>query len=172
MKRVLPWLLVAACGKEARRAEQPPAKPPDAAKVAVADAVPTDPAALQRWLAAGSYKSWSHESATHVSDGPHADEVLTYVSPTLAGSLAAGGAHPRGAASVKELYDEQARHIGWAVSVKLDADSAEGKNWYWFEVFSTAADAAPEYEGQGEDLCVDCHADGGQDFVLIPFPLQ
>jgi hypothetical protein len=135
--------------------------------------VPTRPAALQAWLVEGHYASWTHESKPHESAGPHGDAVRTFVSPSLLASLQRGGApHPRGASAVKELYDARGTHTGWAVSVKVDDASANGRGWYWYEVFSTKAGARPAYEGKGERLCRECHADGGSDQVLIPYPLQ
>jgi hypothetical protein len=139
----------------------------------VATVVPVKPAELQAWLVAGHYRSWAHESKSHESAGPHGDAVKTFVSPSLRASLQQGGApHPRGAAAVKELYDAAGKHTGWAVSVKVAADSASGKGWYWYEVFSTAPGARPAYEGVGKELCRDCHTERGSDQVLIPFPLQ
>lgn len=144
--------------------------------VRVVDAeVPTTAAELQQWLATGAYKVWAHESKQHESGGPHAEAVVTFISPSLAQSLAAPGnpakAHPRGAASVKELY-KAGKHIGWAVSVKASDDSASGKNWYWYEVFSMAPTATAPYQGIGLELCRDCHNEGGSDQVLISYPLQ
>lgn len=71
---------------------------------------------------------------------------------------------------MKELY-KAGTHIGWAVSVKTQAESANGKNWYWYEVFSTAPAAIAPYQGAVE-LCRDCHAEGGVDQVLVDYPLQ
>jgi hypothetical protein len=140
---------------------------------AVATVVPVKPADLQAWLIAGHYRSWAHESKPHESAGPHGDAVKTFVSPSLRASLQAGGApHPEGAAAVKELYNAAGKHTGWAVSVKVKADSASGKGWYWYEVLSTAPGAKPAYEGVGKELCRDCHTERGSDQVLIPFPLQ
>ena len=156
----------------------PVAPPPGTAPVpsdlpAEATIVPVKPADLQAWLVAGHYRRWAHESKPHESSGPHGDAVKTFVSPSLHASLQKGGApHPEGAASVKELYDAAGKHAGWAVSVKVAADSASGKGWYWYEISSTAAGAKPTYEGVGKELCRDCHTERGSDQVLTPFPLQ
>jgi hypothetical protein len=96
--------------------------------------------------------------------------VRTFVSPGLAGSLAAGGDHPRGVGAVKELYDGDDLS-GWAVSVKIAEDSAGGDGWYWFEVFDTAPGASPAVDGTGAGSCTGCH-DDGQDYVRVPFPLR
>jgi len=156
--------------------------------VRVVDDVPLTARELQAWLIGASYRAWPHESAMHPSSGPHAETVLTFLSPSLAGSLQAkASAHPRGAASVKELY-KKGKHVGWAVSVKTAADSADGKNWFWYEVLSTAPDAKAPHQGLGLEVCRDCHAAGsdgstgstgstgsksrGVDQVLIEFPLR
>ncbi len=56
--------------------------------------------------------------------------------PPLDKSMKAGNdSHPEGAAAVKEIY-ENAKLKGWAVSVKTQADSDNGKGWYWYEVVS------------------------------------
>jgi hypothetical protein len=173
-------VLVACGGKPASNGTAPVVVAADAVVVdsSVVDAaidpgppVPTKPAALQAWLVAGHYKVWPHESRRHESTGPHPEEVLTFVSPALHGTLSSGGPHAPGAAAVKELY-KQGAHTGWAVSVKVDADSNEGRGWYWYEVFSTKPGAKPAYEGLGKELCRDCHTESGIDQVLIPFPLQ
>lgn len=134
--------------------------------------VPTEPARLQAWLVAGHYKAWAHESKAHPSEGPHGDAVKTFLSPSLAASLAKGGDHPRGVVAVKELYTgKKLAHTGWAVSVKLEPQSDSGRKWYWYEVFSTKPGAKPAYAGIGEELCRECHEGGGTDQVLIGFPL-
>ena len=58
--------------------------------------------------------------------------------------------------------------LGWAVMVKVQADSAGGDGWYWYETF----DGAVYADGTGEGLCTGCHSGGGTDFFLSPFPLQ
>lgn len=134
-----------------------------------ADGVPTEATTLQPWLRAGSYLGWAAESAPHPSSGPHG-AVRTFVSPMLDASLAGGAAtHPPGAAAVKELY-EGGVLSGWSVEVKL-VDGSGGDTWYWYEVFSTAADARPAYQGVGHPTCTGCH-DSGRDYVRVPYPLR
>jgi hypothetical protein len=171
-------LVVLACGSSAppvtghrSAARTADAAIPIDAAIDPSPPAPTEPAALQAWLVAGHYKAWPHESKRHESTGPHPEEVLTFVSPALHATLSSGGPHAPGAAAVKELY-KQGAHTGWAVSVKVEADSNEGRGWYWYEVFSTQSDAKPGYEGLGKELCRDCHTESGIDQVLIPFPLQ
>jgi hypothetical protein len=188
---IIPALALAACGsrsvpRDERKpiAGQPPVtgdQPGDSRAggdgavdlPAEATTVPVKPTELQAWLIAAHYQKWAHESKPHQSTGPHEETVKTFISPSLRASLQQGGTtHPEGAAAVKELYDGAGQHKGWAVSVKVAADSANGKGWYWYEVFSTAPDAKPAYEGVGKELCRDCHAEKSADQVLVPFPLQ
>jgi Cytochrome P460 len=165
-------------GAGSANAAAAPMAPPGAAPAprelpVVATVVPVKPADLQAWLGAGHYRAWAHESKSHESSGPHGEAVKTFVSPSLYASLQKSGAlHPEGAAAVKELYDAAGKHTGWAVSVKVAADSASGKGWYWYEVLSTAPGAKPAYEGVGKELCRDCHTERSADQVLVPFPLQ
>ncbi|MFN8643751.1 MAG: hypothetical protein U0802_19610 [Candidatus Binatia bacterium] len=107
-------------------------------------------------------------SAPHPSAGPHGGRVRTFLNPALFASLDAGnGQHPAGAATVKELYLSGENVRGWAVAVKLRADSDQGRGWYWFEDFGSGS----PFEGVGLAACTGCHS-AGRDFIRIPFPLQ
>jgi hypothetical protein len=141
--------------------------------LAVAEqAPPTERNALLAWLQAGNYKSWVHESKPHPSAGPHPVQVVAYLNKSLDASLAAGNkAHPKGAAAVKELLDGSGNLSGWAVSVKTDTDSANGKGWYWYEILGINAGDRGVADGNGVALCFGCHTPG-KDYVLIPYPLK
>ena len=141
--------------------------------VHVVEPGPIPTTALQPWLIAGSYRAWSHEATRHPSSGPHAEQVVTYLSPSLEESLRTKAkTHPLRAAAVKELF-KGGRHVGWAVSVKTSPESASGKNWFWYEVLSTSPTAKAAYEGTGIEICRDCHTEnGGIDQVLTDFPLH
>lgn len=129
---------------------------------------PTHGDELLPWLESGEYLGWTGESAMHPSAGPHFAGVWTYVNDALLGSLEAGEPpHPMGAAAVKELYDGAGVRQGWAVMVKVQADSAGGDGWYWYETFDGDVFA----DGTGAGICTGCHS-GGTDYVLTPFPLQ
>jgi hypothetical protein len=135
------------------------------------DVPPTDSAALLKWLQAGSYKAWPKESAPHRSMGPHQTLVVTYLNPPLDQSMTAkAAAHPKGAAAVKELQDAGGKTTGWAVSVKTAPDSDGGKGWYWYEILG-APSGNVVAQANGVALCSGCHK-RGQDFVLIPHPLD
>lgn len=133
--------------------------------------VPTEPVALQAWLGTGKYKCWTHESAKHPSTGPHGGDIQTYLNASLDASMKGTSEHPQGAVAVKELYSSGTTVTGWAVGVKTQATSAGGAGWYWYEAFGTQPGAST-IEGQNKSLCTNCHASGGRDFVLIPYPLR
>jgi hypothetical protein len=136
------------------------------------DAPPPEAAALRQFLGNGGYLQWAKESRAHPSAGPHPVTVRTYLNPALEASLAAGNPqHPVGAAAVKELFGDDGKLSGWAVSIKTEPRSGVGKGWYWYEVTSTARDAQPVAAGHGVPLCANCHAPGN-DFVLGAFPLR
>jgi hypothetical protein len=129
---------------------------------------PTEPTALLEWLEAGAYLGWAAESSIHPSAGPHGGKVRTYLNPAILASLSAGDTqHPPGAAAVKELYFNGDTVRGWAVMVKLQADSDAGRGWYWYEL----SGSGPPLQGVGIRVCTGCHS-SGRDFVRIPFPLQ
>jgi hypothetical protein len=147
--------------------------PPPVIQVARADdgVVPTSGGELFKYLQSGAYKSFSHESKVHRSQGPHGN-VVTYVNPILDGSLKAENeVHPVGAAAVKELYGGNNKLTGWSVSVKTQEESDEGNGWYWYEVFSTTDGSRPLAGGNGVALCTGCHS-SGRDFVRIAYPLK
>jgi hypothetical protein len=132
--------------------------------------VPHSSAELFRFLQAGGYREFAGETEVHPSNGPHG-RVRTFLNPILEESLEAGNeVHPVNAAAVKELYNGSGRLIGWAVSVKVQAESEEGDGWYWYENFSTTQNR-PIADGKGVGLCAGCHS-GGHDFVTVPYPLQ
>ena len=134
---------------------------------------PVNGVEILEWLKAGNYKNWTHESEAHRSDGRHSETVIAYLNNLLDTSLAnnEGAQHPMGSSAVKELFDEENQLNGWAVYVKTDNDSANGNNWYWYEILGTTPDSYVVADGKGVGQCVGCHAPG-KDFVLIPYPLR
>lgn len=130
-------------------------------------ALPTGAAEFLAFLKADGYGAYPHEPESHVSVGPHGGpRVRRFYQPKLNQSLAGAALeHPAGAGAVLELYGTDATtRTGWVASVKLDAFSESGQNWYWLEALDgdspTLVDA-----GQGLGICTQCHA-GGDDFVL------
>jgi hypothetical protein len=127
---------------------------------------------LLKWLQAGSYKQWVHESKAHKSLGPHPVQVIAYLNAALDESLGAKNkSHPKGSAAVKELLDASGKLSGWAVSVKTAEDSAAGQGWYWYEILGTEASGNVVASANGVPLCFGCHTPG-KDFVLIDHPLK
>ncbi len=140
---------------------------------AVAVDMPTNPDDLFSFLREGEYKSWTRESKIRLTNAPHNEHVRTYINAILDESMASGKSdHPAGSAAVKEMYDQDKTLAGWAVSVKTQADSDGGKNWYWYEVTSTIDPSQIVVEGLGPPLCISCHRRGGRDLVLVPYPLK
>ncbi len=135
---------------------------------------PTERGALEAWLQNGSYLGWTTESGPHPSGGPHFGNVRTFVNSSLLASLQAGNSqHPRGAAAVKELYQNGTQVQGWAVSVKVEDDSDGGNGWYWYEGLGNSVFAS----GTGVTGCTGCHSSNyrtftPKDYILIPFPLN
>jgi hypothetical protein len=122
---------------------------------------------LLAWLEAGGYRSWPRESAAHVSRGPHRTEVITYLSPELDASLAAGQtSHPLGAAAVKEAYTIEGELVGWDVGVKVDGAGVGPAAWWWYERINGVVMA----DDQGNAVCASCHG-MGVDTVLTEYPL-
>lgn len=100
---------------------------------------PTRGAELEAWLAQGHYKRWSGEPAVHPARPPGAHGAnRIFANDAMAAAAGERGPWPRGAASVKELYASAAATtpIGYAVSLKLDDDSAGGAGWYWYERYA------------------------------------
>lgn len=157
--RLAPLALLAACGSDPAPTDSPLPFPTDSAK-------------LRPWLAAGSYKSWPKESLVHLGDGPHNFNVRVYLSPDLDASMKAKNAeHPRGVAVVKEIYGSgKDTVVGWAYATKLEAKSAGGDNWYFYEVQDTSTGKV-QGDGKGLPSCKGCHA-GGADMLLSTYPLR
>ena len=128
---------------------------------------------ILEWLKAGEYKSWTRETEAHRSVGRHSVTVIAYLNELLNNSLASsdGSQHPKGSSAVKELFNDENQLNGWAVYVKTDSESANGNNWYWYEILGTTPDSYVVADGEGVGQCVGCHAPG-KDFVLIPYPLR
>lgn len=164
-------MLLAACGGEDAPSSQGGDGGSGAAPGSGGDSsdcvVPADVAALEAFLDDGGYQSWSAEPGPHDSTGPHFGAVRVFVNDVLFDSLDAGqGAHPRCAATVKELYGGGTDVLGYSVWLKIDDESAGGANLFWYEKYqgSTYAD------GLGAGICTGCHG-GGLDYFLTPFPL-
>ena len=110
-----------------------------------------------------------HEVALYEASPEFGGQVRTFLNDALYDSFDQGlTSHPEGAVAVKELWGNGDQIIGWAVEVKVQADSDGGNGWYWYEKLGQS-----EYGGElGHGLCTGCHSGGGVDYVLTPWPLQ
>lgn len=127
---------------------------------------------LLPWLKAKKYAAWQAESKVHESAGPH-DHTRVFLNDPLAASFSKGMYnHPVGAAAVKEIFAEDMKtRRGWSVSLKLQANSANGDGWYWFESLSLDGSSGVYADGVGTSLCTECHLKGA-DQVMTKWPLE
>ena len=126
----------------------------------------TNGADVEAWLKKGSYLDWSCETASHpqIKVSPHGQNRICSNDAIVAFSGKVGDERPKGSAAVKELYDDSAKLVGYAVSVKLADTSNGGDNWYWYERMgsSVVADGNGN-SGAPHSICVSCHAGAGSD---------
>jgi hypothetical protein len=135
-------------------------------------APPASSRELFEWLKAGSYRDWAHERHPHPAPGAHPGGVRAHLNAALETSLKRDDkVHPAGAAAVLELYGKAGALHGWAVGIKTQDDSADGKGWYWYEVLSVRDGNRTLAADRGVPACVECHAQG-RDFVMTAYPLE
>jgi len=148
---------------------------------ATAELPPMGAAAVEAWLAAGSYKSWTCEPAVHAARSPSPHGFNRICSNALiAGNAEATATWPKGAAAVKELYaaSTDATPVGYAVYAKTATDSAAGAGWYWYERVPLDHPAPHDAAGVVADglgssgpamqICVGCHGAAGSDAAHTP----
>jgi hypothetical protein len=135
----------------------------------------TNGAAVEAWLEKGDYKNWTCETAAHaqLKVSPHGFNRVC--SNDIATSFAGGvdEERPVNTASVKELYDDSSKLVGYAVSVKVQAKSDGGNGWYWYERVPLDSSAPHDDSGvvadglgsagAAKNICVSCHAGAGSD---------
>jgi hypothetical protein len=117
---------------------------------------------MEAWLDEGFYDDWVCEPEPNTkTDGAaaihvHGDATRVCTNILLAASrLRSEGEFPVGAASVKEVYDEQGALGARLVSVKTAPESDGGEGWFWY--------AAPDVAGHGLTDCTGCHAAAAED---------
>jgi hypothetical protein len=144
----------------------PPSDDAGEASAGTAQTPPMGEADLLAWIATGQYKQWACEPAVHASRGPSVhtpfDRVCSNNVLSAAAAAAGTGPWPQGAAEVKEIYmamGDATPTGGYAVSLKISADSAGGANWYYYERF----DGTLYADGIGTPLCTGCHSLAGSD---------
>lgn len=130
---------------------------------------------VEAWLKKGDYKSWTCETASHsqLKVSPHGlNRVCSNdIAARFAGVV--GAERPVNTASVKELYDDSSKLVGYAVGVKVKPKSAGGDGWYWYERVPLDSQAPHDKNGVVADglgsagaaktICVGCHAGAGSD---------
>lgn len=148
-----------------------------------ADSPPMGAAAVESWLAAGSYKHWACEGQSHDARSPSPHGFNRICSNSVISAKATGtDAWPEGAAAVKELFADgtSTTPVGYAVYLKTKADSAGGSNWYWYERVPLDSGAPHDASGVVADgmgssgpamsICVGCHGAAGSDSAHTPSP--
>lgn len=153
----------------------------DTSRTPDASASPGDPQtppmgqiALDTWLAQGFYQDWNCERSVHPgrSPTPHGfNRICT--NQKLSDSLPGTAAWPAGAAAVKELHTSAAggTPVGYAVYLKLAADSAGGASWYWYERMGSSVGVdGTGASGPARSVCVGCHMGAGTDPAHTPSP--
>jgi hypothetical protein len=144
---------------------------------------PTTADELEQWLADGTYLDWHCEPEVHAARSPGAHGHNRICSNDLLAENADGsGEWPEGVAAVKELYaDAKGNELrGYAVYLKVAADSDDGAGWYWYERIgsSVPADGLGD-RGAAKSVCVSCHVragtsagntptEGARDMVFTP----
>jgi hypothetical protein len=157
-------VLLAGCNGAAAT---PDGAPPDAVTAAgTPELPPQGHTALEAWLGAGHYKSWTCEMG--ISDkrlnGAHGRHRICS-NRLLIDSTA--GPYPIGAASVKEMYAADDRPNGYAVGLKVGEGTGE-ESWYWYERTGTSPTSSPVADGVAVKICgMECHAVAPRDHVFI-----
>jgi hypothetical protein len=147
-----------------------PAAPLDAApgSAGTAQTPPMGQAALEPWLAAGSYTKWHCETQIFPVrlNGAHGRHRICSNDLIYASGLN----YPVGAASVKELYDAMDRPFGYAVGLKV-AEGSGPHTWYWYERVGRLATLSPVADAIGARDCgTNCHATAVRDNVFLKAP--
>lgn len=135
---------------------------------------PEGAAALKPWLEAKSYAAWDCQPQSHppLPISPHLFSrvcVTTQARGRAVGRGDAGSPFPNGAAAVKELLGADGKTpSGYAVTLKIAEDSADGAGWYYYEEAKAIDPSGPIADGRGDDAkiretCANCHSAAGKD---------
>lgn len=145
---------------------------------------PTSAGAISAWLDKGYYKQWHCEEAVHEARSPSPHGFNRICSNDLiADNVSRNDPWPKGAAAVKELYDDgsESEPSGFSVYLKTASDSKDGANFYWYEQLpplnqfaamfpnGVAADGWGD-SGNAKSICVTCHVAAGADAAHTPSP--
>jgi len=133
---------------------------------------------VEAWLAKGYYEKWACETSSHpqIKVSPHGQNRICSNDAIVGFTGAVGEERPKGSAAVKELYNDAAELVGYAVSVKLQDKSNGGADWYWYERVPLSSGAphdakgvvadGPGSSGPAKSICVGCHAGAGSDTTM------
>lgn len=121
----------------------------------------TDQVALDAWLAAGTYKSWNCEPAAHEARPGSGHDRNRICTNTLQSTHSSTAAFPVGAASVKELIDDQGNVEGYGLYVRAE-DGDGGEKRFWYEIIGGDVIAI----GYGHTTCTGCHSQAPKDYVF------
>jgi hypothetical protein len=134
---------------------------------------------INNWLTAGYYKTWRCEQTIRPALGPPGVSPHG-MSRTCSNNLLStnpDGEYPVGAASVKELADNNGNLKGYSISRHFSVGSRPAA-WFWFERnIQGVVVAAGTGERTPQDVCSNCHAkagdvastgiEGGHDYVFL-----
>lgn len=140
-----------------------PSDAPPPAPLAGDDQTPptADQAALDAWLAAGTYKSWRCEATAHEARSGSGHDRNRICTNTLQSAHSSTTAFPVGSAAVKELIDGDGRIEGYAVYVRAE-DGDGGEKRFWYEIIDGSVIAI----GYGHTTCTGCHGGAPKDYVF------
>lgn len=136
---------------------------PGAEEIGDPETPPEGDAAMRAWLDEEHYLKWACEDSVTaaVSGSPHGRKRVCSNAALSAGLDEVP--LPVGAATVKEIYDDDER-TGFAVMRKV-AEGEDGDAWYWWERLGLIT----VVNERGASGCVGCHegaaAAGGVEFV-------
>jgi len=121
-------------------------------------------ATIEAWLDEASYKGtgWYCEPAIHEARSPSPHGSNKICSNTKLASTGGTAVYPMGAASVKELYVDDAL-VGRAIALKLADGTSDGSKWYFYERIGAQIFANGKGTRNNSDLCSSCHAGAGTD---------
>lgn len=126
--------------------------------------LPQGAADVEAWIEKGTYKSWHCEAAKHEARPPSPHAYNLICSNNIISTNAEGAAYPKGAAAVKELWGKEGKGIvGYAYYLKIQAESADGNGWYYYEKNPEIKPDTLVADGVGVDGCVGCHSAAGSD---------
>ena len=144
------------------------------AETPAADADPGSPqrppqgqAAIETWLAEGSFLGWTCEDQIYAArlGGNHGRHRICSNDLLLASTA---GPYPVGAASVKLLYSGTSGEQPNGFAVGLKVLEGEGTaTWYWYERRGPSSAATPLADGVGLPQCAVCHGTAVRDQVFI-----